>query len=155
MIHKNMGGRVKHSPVMEGKAVGTTDPIELFHVTGTLTSAAAGTAVNLIPDAQVGTGRKVYIHGYISRVNGATNWATTTSIKVQDTNGTAVDFVTIAVNAGTTNGNIRTVPGNANVTLEDAFANGSGGTAGKGLQIKGNANGTGSDMIVTVWGLIK
>lgn len=129
-------------------------PIEYFHETVTITSAAAATAVNIIPDARVGAGRKVYLQGYISRVNGATNWATTASIKIQDTNSSAVDFVTIAVNAGTTNGNIRTVPGNANVTLENAFANGTGGTEAKGLQLKGDANGTGSDLLVTVWGVI-
>lgn len=150
--HVGPSKRRKSNLVTELSSV-TAEPTEYFHETVTLTSAAAGTAVNILPDARVGAGRKVYLQGYISRVNGATNWATTTSIKIQDTS--AVDFITIAVAAGTTNGNIRTVPGTASVTLEDSFANGSGGTAAKGLQVKGNANGTGSDMLITVWGVIK
>lgn len=150
------GGRRKTYLTTEGRAYGdTTGPVEFVMESATLTSAAAATAVNIIPDARVGTGRKFYMTGYISRVNGATNWATTANIKIQDTNGTPVDFITIAVNAASTNGNIRTVPGNAQVTLENAFANGTGGTAAKGLQIKGDANGTGSDMIITAWGVIK
>ena len=155
MLHKIMGGRIKHSPVMEGKGVGTTDPFEICYATGTLTSAAAATPVVIIPEAQVGSGRKVYLWGYVSKVDGATNWATTANIKIQDTNGTAVDFVTITVNAATTNGNVETVVGMANVAMEDAFSEASGGTAGKGLQIVGNANGTGSDLKITVWGIIK
>ena len=35
-----------------------------------------------------------------------------------------------------------------------ATAKGSGGTLGKGLQLKGNANGTGSNLVVTVRGKI-
>jgi len=139
---------------MEGKG-GEDRPIEFFFATGTLTSAAAATAVVIIPDAQVGAGRKVYLWGYVSKVDGATNWATTGNIKIQDTEGTALDFITITVNAATTNGNVETVPGMSNVAMEDAFSEGSGGTAGRGLQIKGNANGTGSDMKITVWGIIK
>lgn len=141
--------------MMEGKGAGTTVPIEFFYQTATLTSAAAATAVNVIPDAQVGSGRKVYLWGYVSKVDGATNWATTANIKIQDTNGSAVDFVTITVNAATTNGNVETVVGMSNVAMEDAYSEGSGGTAGKGLQIVGDANGTGSDMKITVWGIIK
>lgn len=153
--HNSPEGRRKHLVVTEGRTTNVDEPIELVMESATLTSAAAATAVNIIPDARVGTGRKFYMTGYISRVNGATNWATTANIKIQDTNGTPVDFITIAVNAASTNGNIRTVPGNAQVTLENAFANGTGGTAGKGIQVKGDANGTGSDMIVTVFGYIK
>lgn len=146
------GGRRKHSIVTEGKT-GSQDPVEFFYETVTLTSAAAATAVNIVPDARVGTGRKAYPMGYVSRVDGATNWATTASIKIQDTS--AVDFFTITVNAATTNGNIETVPGMSNIAMDDAFAEGAGGTSGKGIQVVGNANGTGSDMKVTVWGIIK
>ena len=130
----------------------TGQPMELFKVTATITSAAAATAVNVIPEAAVGTGRKVYLQGYIARVNGTTGWGTTATVKLQDTNGTAVDFVTWAV-AGMTN-QARLVPGSANTTLENAYSLGSGGTAGKGLQLIGDANGTGSDFVVTCWGWI-
>lgn len=123
-------------------------PVEYFHVTGTLTSAAAGTAVVLITDAQVGSGRKVYVRNFRAKVDGGTNWATTATVKIQDTNGTPVDFVTMAVAALT--GNAFVGPHTANITAEAAFAKNSGGTAGKGLQIKGDANGTGSNLVVTV-----
>lgn len=123
--------------------------LQIYKATATIASAAAATAVPLLPASMVPSGKKVYLLGFIARVNGATGWGTTATVKVQDTNGTPVDFVTMAV-AALTNA-ARVVPGTANVTLEDAFAKGSGGTAGKGLQLKGDANGTGSDLIVTVW----
>ncbi len=123
-----------------------------FHVTATITSAAAATAVPLLADSLIPSGKKVYLQGFIARVNGATGWGTTATVKIQDTNGTPVDFVTMAV-AALTNA-ARVVPGTANVTLEDAYAAGTGGTAGKGLQVKGNANGTGSNLIVSAWGVI-
>ena len=83
--------------------------LQIYKATATITSAAAATAVSLLPASMV--------------------WGTTAPL----------------TNAA------RVVPGTANVTLEDAFAKGSGGTPGKGLQLKGDANGTGSDLIVTVW----
>jgi len=117
----------------------------------TITSAAAATAVSLIPDSMVGAGEKCYLMDFIGRVNGTTVWATTSTVKIQDTNSSAVDFVTAAVAALTSQARI--YPGTANVTSEDAYSLGTGGTAGKGLQLKGNANGTGSDLVISalVW----
>ena len=124
-----------------------------FHKTATITSAAAATAVSLLADSEVPTGKKCYITGFIARVNGATNWGTTATVKIQDTNSSAVDFVTMAVAALT--GNTTVFPHTSNVTLGSAILLGSGGTASKGLQLKGNANGTGSDLVVTVFGFFK
>jgi hypothetical protein len=124
-----------------------------FHRTATITSAACATAVNILTAATVPAGKKVYLQGFIAKVDGGTNWATTATVKIQDTNGTPVDFVTMAVAALT--GNAVVTTGTTNITAEDAFSEGSGGTAAKGLQLKGNANGTGSDLKVTVWGVIK
>lgn len=126
---------------------------KVFHKTVTITSAAAATAVEIIPSSDLEADEKIYLQGFIAKVNGGTLWATTATVKIQDNNGTPVDFVTIAVAALT--GNAVVIPATANVTLEDAYAIGTGGTAGKGLQLKGNANGTGSDLKVTVWGVIK
>lgn len=126
---------------------------EPFSVTATITSAAAATAVSLIADSAVPTGKKCYVTGFIGRVNGTTVWATTATVKIQDTNSSAVDFVTMAVAALTSQA--RVYPGTANVTTENAMANGTGGTVNKGLQLKGDANGTGSDLIVTVTGFFK
>jgi hypothetical protein len=124
-----------------------------FHRTATITSAACATPVNILATADVPTGKKVYLQGFIAKVDGATAWGTTATVKIQDNNGTPVDFVTMAVSALT--GNTVVTTGTANITAEDAFSEGTGGTATKGLQLKGNANGTGSDLKVTVWGVIK
>lgn len=122
----------------------------LVHRTVTITSAAAITPVIFITDAEVVaagmTGAKAYLMSFVSKVNGVTAWATTATVKLQDTS--AVDFVTVAVAAMT--GNAVIFPQTANVTSENAYALGSGGTASKGMQLKGDANGTGSDYTVTV-----
>ena len=44
--------------------------------------------------------------------------------------------------------------GDTNVTLAAPIADGAGFTTAKGLDIAGDANGTGSDLIVTVFGCI-
>ena len=146
-------GRIKGSLLTEA-AVTDTENVEFFYETVTLTSAAAATAVNIIPTARVGASRKVYVQGFLTKVNGATNWATTASITIEGTEGT--DFAVITVNAATTNGNVVAGPfSNANVALANPMAIGAGGVAGAGLQVIANANGTGSDLLVTVWGIIK
>lgn len=115
--------------------------------TATITSAAAATAVSLLADSQVPSGKKCYLMDFHAKVNGATQWATTATVKIQDTNGTPVDFVTMAVAALTANAFVGKFT--ANVTPEAALVAGTGGTAAKGLQLKGDANGTGSNLIVT------
>jgi hypothetical protein len=151
--HDIYGGRRKQYVTTETSAGREHIPVERFHETVTLSSAAAATAVSILSDARVGSERKVFVQGFVMKVDGVTAWATTANVKLQDTNASAVDFVTALVAALT--GNAVVVPGTANVTLEDAYSEGSGGTTGKGLQVKGNANGTGSDLKVTVWGVIK
>lgn len=132
---------------------GTTEVGVPFTATATITSAAAATAVTLIPDSAVPPGKKVYVTGFVGKVNGATLWATTASVKIQDSNGTPVDYFTMLVAALTANAEVR--PGTTNVTSEAAYNLGTGGTAAKGLRLKGNANGTGSSLVVTVTGYIK
>lgn len=137
--------------------VGTTGAgtaMTRFHATATITSAAAATPVNLVPDTAVPAGKKCYLEGFLLRVNGATGWGTTANVKIQDTNGTPVDFATVLVALLTNAARVGCEP-KSNLTLEDAFAAGTGGTAAKGLQVVGDANGTGSDLIVSVWGVIK
>lgn len=124
-----------------------------FVATATITSAAAATAVTLVPDTAVPAGKKVYVTGFHAKVNGATEWATTATVKIQDSNGTPVEFATMAVAALTANALV--FPATANITPAAAFTLGTGGTAAKGLVLKGDANGTGSDLVVTVTGFIK
>lgn len=125
----------------------------IVHKTVTLTSAAAATPVAVFTDDEVGSVNKFYLLGYVAKVDGATDWATTATVKVQDTNGTPVDFVTLTASA--LDGDEAHGPWSDSATLEDAFSEGTGGTTGKGVQIVGDANGTGSDLKVTVWGIVK
>ena len=124
-----------------------------FVRTATITSAAAATAVSLVKDVEVPRGFKPYLTDFHAKVDGGTGWGTTATVKIQDTNGTPVDFVTMAIAALTSNAFVGKTT--ANVTAEAALAKNTGGTAGKGLQIKGNANGTGNDLVVTVVGYYK
>lgn len=128
-----------------------TEEVIQFTRTVTLTSAAAGTAVSVVTDAEVPAGFTLFVEDWSAKVNGGTLWGTVTSVKLQDTS--AVDFSTIAVAALAANAYVK--PNTANVTVDPAMAINTGGTAGKGLQIKANANGTGSDLVVTVVGYLK
>lgn len=135
-------------------AIGADLPSEFFHVTATMVSTAAATAVELLPASRVPATRKVFLSGYIVTVTGATDWTTTATVKIQDTNGTPVDFVTI-VGTELDNAEIH-YPGVTGDTSENAYKLGTGGTLGKGLQVLGNANaGAGSDIKITAWGVIK
>ena len=150
-------GRMKSEMITETSG---QEAVEFFYETVTLTSAAAATAVNIIPAARVGYNRKIYLMGGLAHVDGATPWGTTASVTIEGTDGT--DFVvfagtiatTLAANTTRFFGTDNAGSGNAAQT-QDAFDNGTGGTAAAGLQVKGDANGTGSDLKVTVWGVIK
>lgn len=133
--------------------IGLNLPIIPFHSTAILSSAAAATAVNLVANASLSGSQKLYVTGFIVRVNGATAWATVATVKLQDTNGTPIDFITIAAAGLTANATL--VLGSGNVTIEAAVALGSGGNLLRGLQVKGDVNGTGSDLYVTAFGYIK
>jgi len=142
------GGATTVSSLLGGAPVNAA-----FQRACTITSAAAGTAVHCLADADIPSGKKVYLTGFFALVNGGTLWATTATCAIQDTNGTPVNFVTIPVADLTANATVG--PWTALVTFGAAFGAGTGGTTAKGLDIKCNANGTGSDLIVTVSGIIK
>ncbi len=124
--------------------------------TATLTSAAAGTAVNVVSDAQVGPDRKFYPMQIMVGFDG-TVWSGSTAganVKVQDTNGTPVDFATVLKAA--LDEDLVVSHADSNITVEPAMSEGSGGTLGKGVQVVGDVNfdgGLGS-LKVTVFGLI-
>ena len=84
-----------------------------FRKTVTITSAAAATPVTILADASVPTGKKAYVTGVLGKVNGATVWATTATVVIQDS--AAVAGVTYAV-AGMT-GNALLGLTTANVTV--------------------------------------
>lgn len=123
-----------------------------FKKTATLESASAATPVHLLTDAEVGSGKKAYVSKIYFSVDGNTKWEDTGNVTLQDTAGTPVVGATVAVDGLAANATFD--EGDTNVTLGEAIADGDGFTAGKGLDIVGNANGTGSDLIVTVFGCI-
>lgn len=146
-----IGGRLKSYVTTEvsGDPAGG-DPAEIVFETFTLTSALAGTAVSIVPDARVGSGRRFYLLDFGAKVNGGTNWGTTATVKLQDT--AASDFVTLPVASLTGNAEVGKFTSGVG---EDALLLGSGGGLGKGLQVKGDVNGTGSDLKGWVLGVIR
>lgn len=122
-----------------------------FSRTCTITSAAAATPVTCLADADVPLTKKAYLLGWHAKVNGATAWATTASCSISDS--ASVAFASIAVAAMTGNAFIGDTT--ANVTNQLAYYAGTGGMTDKGLQVSCNANGTGDDLIVTVYGVVK
>lgn len=123
----------------------------VFYRTCTITSAAAATPVNCLADADVPASMAAFVTHWHAKVNGATLWAVTTSCVIEDTSGN--DFATMAVTALT--GNAFIVAGTLNTTAATRFALGTGGAVDKGIQISCDQNGTGSDLVVTIAGVIK
>lgn len=117
----------------------------------TITSAAAATPVVCLSAADVPASLSARLATWHAYVNGGTGWGTTTSCVIEDTSGN--DLVTIAVAAMTSNTFID--DGSANVTKEARYRLGTGGASDAGLQISCNANGTGSDLVVTLSGSIQ
>jgi hypothetical protein len=144
---------------------GTTDTapngVERFIRTVTLTSGAAAlTPVTILADAEVGTGRKVYVTDVFAAVAGTTAWAasggTLTGIVVRDKNSSPVEFVTWAT-ADLTN-NARLWRQSTNVSVKDPWVEMSGGTSAKGLELVAYGSSptgiTGDSIILTVEGYI-
>lgn len=126
---------------------------QYFTRTVTLTSAAAATAINLVADSEVEVGKKIYVLDFIARINGATNWATVANVFLEDTNASPIIPVTFPVAVLLANTTL--FKSSAGITLAAALLLGTGCNDGNGLQIVGNANGTGSDLVITVTGVIK
>ena len=132
---------------------GYVDALEVFWTrTCTISSSAAATPVTCLSDGSVGS-KSAYLMGWRMKVNGATAWATTASCAVKDTSGLAVPFVTVPVAALT--GNAFVSDHTSGVTQSDAYALNVGSTTSRGLVLVCDANGTGSDLVVTLYGSIK
>ena len=115
-----------------------------FIKTATLASAAAATPVTVV---EVPAGKKAVVTQVIATVNGNTAWGTTTKVSLQDTANTPVVGAEFAASD---------MASKATLTLADATVKAAlaGFTVAKDLVIVGDANGTGSDLIVTVIGYI-
>lgn len=129
---------------------------EFISGTATLTAAAAATPVTVIAASKVAAGKKFYPLGLFLKVNGATAWAdaTATIVRLKDTNGTPVVFATFAKAQLTGNAILDAV--STGVTLGTAMSLGLGLTAAKGVVVDADAVfGAGSDIVVTVFGIVK
>lgn len=125
----------------------------VFTRTCTITSAAAITPVNCLSNADVPSAKRAYLLGWHAKVNGATAWATTTQCWIQDTAGVSNYFVTMPVAALTANAFVS--DHSAGVTQQSAYSLNQGSTMDYGAEIACDANGTGSDLVVTLYGVIK
>lgn len=125
----------------------------LFTRTCTITSAAAATPINCLSNADVPSTKRAYVMGWRAKVNGATAWATTTQCWIQDTAGAANYFVTMPVAALTANAFV--ADHSAGVTQQAAYSLNQGTALDLGIEIACDANGTGSNLVVTVHGVIK
>jgi len=149
---KDSGGVIVFTKFEKADIVATELGGRFFKKTATLTSADAADPVHLLADEEVGAGEKVYVSKIYFSVDGATEWETTATVTLQDTADTPVVGATADVAGLTANAMID--EGDTNVTLAAPVADGDGFTAAKGLDIAGNDDGTGSDLIVTVFGCV-
>ena len=130
------------------------DPGIPFRKTVTLKAADATTAVSIIADAAVGTGKSVYITGFYANVDGVTDWSgTNNNVIVRDRASPSVSAITLPDSI--LKGNAQLMFGSTGVVLGDGIKDGTGMTEAKGLEIVGDgAFSGGSDLIVTITGFI-
>ncbi len=130
------------------------DPGIPFRKTVTLTAAAAETPVSILADADVGTGKSVFITSMYANVNGATAWSGTgNNVIVRDRASSPVAAITLPDNILTDSAQL--MFGSTGVVLGDGIKDGTGMTTAKGIEIVGDgAFSAGSDLIVTICGFI-
>lgn len=120
-----------------------------FFVTCTANSATATTVVHCLPTVSVGAAQVSYLSQFHAQVNGSTGWTTTTSCAVQDTTGAVFLSITnLSANAYLT-------PSSPSATRSNAYSLGAGSTPGAGLDLVCSANGSGSPLVVTLFGVIQ
>lgn len=136
-----------------GEYVRPSGRVSLFHKT--VTFPKAGSLVSILSNREVGQG-KVYIQGMAVKVTGATAWVDSTATKVSLVeNDLNTELVAVA-KAGLTDSALLFL-GTANVTVPSAKVSTSTGLSnGKGFGVVADAAfNAGSDLSVTVWGVIK
>lgn len=102
------------------------------------------------------SGKQVYVSDLRMSVSGASAWVGTgVVVQVQDTQVVPVNYVGAPVAVLTANAYV--VPSTSGVVLSDPFKQGTPTVAGQGLQvaITGGTATSGSDVYVTVWGVLK
>ena len=132
-------------------SIGGAPAEAVFYRTCTLTSAAAAVPVNCLLDADVPMGKKAYLTSFTAKVTGMTAWGTVTSCTIEDTSGNA--YVTLPVSELASNAYLGLFSGS--LTFDDRLTLGTGGTAAKGIRVKCDINGTGSDLVFVLQGVVK
>jgi len=92
--------RLKREWVGESESGQPMDRPNELVVLKDVTMAYNGAAVELVSDARVGPGRTAILTGFVVLVNGATAWASGTSLRIEDTAGNAVATVLTAALTG-------------------------------------------------------
>ncbi len=122
-----------------------------YMVTCTANSATATNIVSCLPAASVAAGQVALVQGIHAQVNGSTNWnSTATSCTLQDSTN-AVPFISITGLSA----NVYYSGTSTNATRSPAYYLGQGATPGAGLNLTCSANGTGSPLVMTVFGVIQ
>ena len=149
--------RNPHQIVLGPGLLATESPQGVYTITrkssvaacGVLTSAGAGTGVDLIPNASVPSGSNFYLGGFFVRIPGATAWVagTGTVLRIKDKSDNV--FATIDASALVAGALISAY--SAGVTLSAYMT--SGGAINKGMKV--DTDGTfsaGSDLQVELFG---
>ncbi len=123
-----------------------------FQRSCTISSASSATPTVCLDTLDIGTGQVAHISGFRAKVNGGTAWTGVVTCSIKD--AAAVSYVDIPV--ANLTGNAYINDSTAGVALNNPFSLGTGGTADNGINIVCNSNGiTGSDLVVTMYGVIK
>jgi len=123
-----------------------------FRYMATLTSAAAGTAVTILPAFQY---YKAFITQMILKVDGATSWtdASSTIVKIQDPNSLGAPIIGITVPKAMLLGNAVIFMSTAGLTLGTPVTKNVGFGPGEGIEIVADGNfASGSNIVVTLIG---
>lgn len=144
-------GTVTATPTVTVDFSAAANAVTPFSVTQALVATNAATPVTLVADSAVPAGKKVYVDGFKINVSGTNGWAAGT-VTIRDSSTNA--FAAVA-NTALTNAAYVTPVTAAGVTLSAPFKANTGSATAKGLQVIGSTNTTGSDLNVTVHGVIK
>lgn len=149
---KNPAGTEYSSVLMPSSAWANLPGVNSYNAkivpfSATISSAGATAAVTVVPDSAVEGTQKCYLLNWRAKVSSTVAWTTAQTVKIQDSNSSAVDFVTMTTAALTSGALVQDLV--SNITSENAYVLGTGGTAGKGVQLLGSAAMTGSPLVVT------
>jgi hypothetical protein len=134
----------------------------LFDRVVTITAAAAATAIPIITNDEIPANYRVFLWGATGKVDGATPWATsaTITLRTKAASPTTLGIFYVAEMTANaflnlfTGSDTQDSSGTINTQLGSVAQTGAFADDGYGIEIIGDANGTGSDFKVRVWGCV-